>query len=75
MIPLSVLDLSPVTTGNSGPHRDRRRAAAGFPVAAYVSGVGHESNRYQGLLHTFKKRVVRHSCSSSPVNPGRGVLY
>lgn len=63
-------------TGNSGSHRDcRRRGAAGLPVAAYVSGVGHGTNRYQGLLHTFKKRVLRHSCSIGAPNPGRVTPY
>ena len=62
-------------TGNSCPHRDFRRAAAGLPVAAYVSGVGHGNNRYQGLLHTFKKRVLRHNCSTGTPNPPPGTLY
>jgi hypothetical protein len=44
-------------------------------VAAYVSGVGHETNRYQGLLHTFKKRVLRHNCSMGVINPGCVVPY
>jgi len=44
-------------------------------VAAYVSGVGHENNRYQGLLHTFKKRVLRHSCSTDAPKPGSSDPY
>ncbi len=62
-------------TGNSGPHGEGRRAAAGLPVAAYVSGVGHGNNRYQGLLHIFKKRVLRHSCSIETRNGPRVTLY
>ena len=53
-------------TGNSGAQSHLRRAAAGLPVAGYVSGVGHENNRYQGHRVPFKKRVLRHSC------PARG---
>ncbi|GGT31493.1 hypothetical protein GCM10014713_26250 [Streptomyces purpureus] len=30
-------------------------------MAGYVSGVGHENNRYQGGAVPFKKRVLRHS--------------
>ncbi|CAM5284307.1 hypothetical protein SHIRM173S_10751 [Streptomyces hirsutus] len=63
-------------TGHSGPHRHRGlRGAAGFPVASYVSGVGHGNNRYQGLLHIHKKRVLRHNCSIAAPNPGRVALY
>ena len=36
-------------TGNSGAHRERRAAARpGFPVAAYVSGVGHGTTGIRG---------------------------
>ncbi|GGT87730.1 hypothetical protein GCM10010272_35630 [Streptomyces lateritius] len=48
-------------TGNSGTERELRSAAAGLPVAGYVSGVGHEYNRYQGFPVPIKKRVLRHS--------------
>ncbi|GAA3900637.1 hypothetical protein GCM10022244_08530 [Streptomyces gulbargensis] len=50
-------------TGNSGAERQLGGAAAGLPVAGYVSGVGHGYNRYQGFTVPFKKRGLRHSCA------------
>jgi hypothetical protein len=37
--------------------------------------VGHEYKRYQGLLHTFKKRVLRHSYSMGGPKPRCDFLY
>lgn len=48
-------------TGNSGTDGDFRRAAAGFPVAGYVSGVGHGYTGIRSDPVPVKHRVLRHS--------------